>query len=164
MNIKLQAYKIIIYFEQKFEWTVSIFACRNQSQVWIDSQTWMTYEARVIPQVNYFWITWVISWTLFPQLCSFLSWKTAKLTHLCGWIYLDKKPRLRRHKGKSSCASFILQCLAMCLWWCQAAFPCVSKTQDGATGRPCFILLLFDLLQKLLTPHSSLNKIKQENL
>lgn len=149
----------IVYFEQKFEWTVSILACCNQSQVWIDSQTWRTCETRVIPQVNYFWIIWVISWTVSPEPCSFLSWKMADFTHLFGWIYLDK-----RLKGKSSCASFILQCLAMCLWWCQAAFPCASKTRDGATGRPCFILLLFDLLQKLLTPHSSLNKINQENL
>lgn len=140
---------------------VSLWACCNQSQIWIDSQTWRTCETRVISQVNYFYITWVISWTLSPELCSFLSWKTTELTYLFGWIYVDKKARLRRHKGKSSCVSCILQCSAMCLWWCQAAFPCASKTQDGATGRPCFILLLFDLLQKLLTPHSSLNKIKQ---
>lgn len=43
----------------------------------------------------------------------------------------------------------------------QAALPSISKIQDRITGRPCFILLLFDLLHKL-TPHSSLNKIKQE--
>lgn len=29
--------------------------------------------------------------------------KMAKLTHLFGWVYLDKKARLRYHKGKSSC-------------------------------------------------------------
>lgn len=44
----------------------------------------------------------------------------------------------------------------------QAALPSISKIQDRITGKPCFILLLFDLLHKLLTPHSSSNKIKQE--
>lgn len=106
----------------------------------------------------------MISPTLFQELASRLSWKRAKVTHLYGWVHLHKKTRLGKHKDKSSCASCIFQCLTMRLQRCQAAFPRARKTQDGAPGRPWFMLLLFDLLHRLLTPHSSLNKIKQENL
>lgn len=81
-----------------------------------------------------------------------------------GNTHLRETTRLGRHEGESSRASFILLRLNNAPATMLSCFPSASQSQDGAAGRPCFMLLLLDLLQKLLTPRSSLNKIKQENL